>query len=331
MYSQAARMIFMRALAAAHRGDMVPMARLLYAVQDIDPLTERYIGSPDFSYTDFFTVNCSEVNFWTGTQEERIAAIIKASEGSYGITPRLDGGFYSDITCVYWPDSPSEDATDPPLTAEGIPTLVLNATLDPATPYENGEAVFNRLADGYHIYVKGGEHGTYLGEEACPDDYVTNFLVNGQLPEDREIECTWQNEVMWSYQQPNKMTVSQLTSDDIPQFMLTTDFDILFTPEFLFDSGKRGEIETACPYGGKMAFELDKESKISNFEFTECEYTEDFVMTGTGYFNTDNGDRGLDVDVSGTKTGHITFELIIDPQSISVTGTYGGQTINFVR
>jgi hypothetical protein len=125
------------------------------------------------------------------------------------------------------------------------------------------------------------------------------------------------------------MDVGQVNAQSIPQFLLNTDFDILFTPEFALDSGNRGKIETACPYGGKFSFELDKKAKIDNLVFTNCEFTKGFVMTGTGDFNIDSGDRSLDVDVTGTKTGHLTFKLVISPQSITVTGNYGGQTINF--
>lgn len=331
MYSGASRMIFMRSLAAAHKGNFVPMARLLYQLQNFDPKTERYIGDPNFSYTDFFMVNCADINYFSGSVDDRVKALIADSASSYGVMPRLDEGLYSDLTCIFWPDSPSTDSAQPPTKATGVPTLVLNATLDPATPYEGGKHVAENLDDGYHIYVDGGEHGSYLNDEACPDDYVTNFLVNGQLPDQKEIKCTWSSPVMWSYQTPGRADATGLTANDMPQFLLTTDFDILFTPEFLFDSGDRGKIETACPYGGKMAFELDKKAKMENFEFTNCEYTKGFAMTGTGTFNTDSGDRGLDVDVTGVKTGHLTFKLAVNPQGISVTGTYGGEQVNFSR
>jgi hypothetical protein len=333
MYSGASRMIYLRALAAAHRNDFVPMARLLYALQDYDPATERYIGDPNFSYTDFFVVNCADVSFATGaTVDDRVQDILKNSEGSYGLTPRLDEGLYSDLTCVFWPDSPSEDTAKPPLKATGVPTLVLNATLDPATPYEGGKAVASRLDDGYHIYVDGGEHGSYLNDEACPDDYVTNLLVYGEKPSEREIKCTWSSPVMWSYQRPAPEDASQIgTGNDLLIFIYTTDFDILFTPEFLFASGDEGKVETACPYGGKLSFELDKKSKMENFTFTQCEYTKGFAMTGTGTFNTDNGDRGLDIDITGTKTGHLKFDITIDPQSITLTGEYGGQKVDIQR
>ena len=329
MYSGASRMVFMRSLAAAHRGDFTEMARLFYALQNYDPKTERYIGDRDFSYTDFFMVNCADIQYYTGSADDRVKALIQDSAGSYGTQPRLDEGLYSDLPCIFWPDSPTTSTVQPPLKAPGVPTLVLNATLDPATPFEGGQDVAAHLDQGYHIYVDGGEHGSYLNDENCPDQYVTDLLVNHKVPDQKEIKCTWSNPVMWAYQAPNDIEVSQITPDNIAQFMLNTDFEILFTPDFLFDSGNRGTVETACPNGGKFSFSLDKATKIENFVFTNCAYTKGFAMTGTGDFNTDSGDRSLDVDVSGTKTGHLTFKLVISPQSISVTGNYGGQDINF--
>ena len=66
-----------------------------------------------------------------------------------------------------------------------------NATLDPATPFHEGRTVFENLADGYHIYVDGGTHGIYGRGASCPDQYVNDFLENGQLPSQRETVCDW--------------------------------------------------------------------------------------------------------------------------------------------
>jgi hypothetical protein len=40
-------------------------------------------------------------------------------------------------------------------------------------------------------------HSIYGWGEACPDDYVTNFLVDGELPTEREIVCDWDPAVIY--------------------------------------------------------------------------------------------------------------------------------------
>src|SRR5512133_821451 len=172
-------MLFLRALAAAKRGDIVPMARLLYIQATLDPETGAYLGDPTFSDTAFYAVACTDSGYYEGTQEERIAKIIAAGQASNGTVPRLDGSIYSGVNCIYWPSAPATNETVKPLVAEGVPTFVLNATLDPATPFHEGKSVFEHLAEGYHLYVEGGRHSIYgLGND-CPDKYITDFMVDG--------------------------------------------------------------------------------------------------------------------------------------------------------
>lgn len=329
MYSQAGRTIYLRSLAAAHRGDFQPLLRLLYALLDYDPATEKWIGDPTFSDTAFYMVNCLDDSYFSGTPDERAQAVIKDGQASNGTVPRLDGGVYTGVTCAYWPDSPQKDTAEPPLKAEGVPVIVLNATLDPATPFDGGKAVYSRLADGYHIYVDGGEHGVYLNEEKCPDDYITNFLVYGKLPAQHEVKCTWESPVMWAYIKPAPANAS-----DFPNLLaglFYTDVDILYSPEHLFNHTNDKDIDVVCPYGGKFTFNYNQKAKTEKFTFSDCSFSKGFAMTGTGDFNTDTGNRTYEFDVKGPKTGHLTYKFTRDPQSIAINGTYGGETIDIQR
>jgi TAP-like protein len=71
----------------------------------------------------------------------------------------------------------------------GIPTLVLGATADPATPVKNAHNIYRNLSDGYLILKEGGSHVIFGYGDHCPDDLVTDFLVDGQRPPDRETTC----------------------------------------------------------------------------------------------------------------------------------------------
>lgn len=113
---------------------------------------------------------------------------MRAGDALEGTLPYLSSLFYGDIPCLYWPTA-GEVARPAPLAAADIPTLVLGATADPATPVENGEAVYSRLEDGYLITTQGGAHVIFGRGDACPDEIVTAFLVDGTRPEEREIMC----------------------------------------------------------------------------------------------------------------------------------------------
>ena len=197
LYGLDSRRELMRALAAAHKGDMTPMTELFYNVSNIDPETGEYVGDASFSDTMYYIVWCGDDAYYSGTSEERSAKLFEEGQKLNGIVPRLDlDVFPLGLTCAYWPQAPTTPAHLEPLKAPGVPTFVLNATLDPATPFHEGKSVFEHLDNGYHLYVNGGGHGIYGWGHSCPDQYVEDFLVKGTLPDQHEIVCDWGNAVM---------------------------------------------------------------------------------------------------------------------------------------
>jgi hypothetical protein len=176
---------------------MVPLADLYYENANIDPATGEYFGDADFSDTMYYVVWCSDDAYYSGTPEEREAKLIQDGQKLNGTVPRLDLDVLQlGLTCPFWPGAPSSPENLSPLRAEGVPTFVLNATLDPATPFHEGKAVFENLENGYHIYVVGGLHGIYGRGADCPDQYVDDFLTTGKLPNQREIVCDWGDAVI---------------------------------------------------------------------------------------------------------------------------------------
>ena len=323
MYSIGGRMLFLRALAAAKEGNMVPLARLLHEQATLDPATGAYIGDPTFSDTMFYSVNCTDDAYYTGTQDERIAQVIETGQESNGTVPRLDGSIYTGLSCAFWPSAPQDAVEREPLTAEGIPTFVLNATLDPATPFEQGKAVFERLDNGYHLYVEGGPHSIFGYGETCPDDYITNFMVNGELPSEREIVCTWDPAVIDAY--------VPLMPDDVSAFadpleiFSSIDSEISLQPEYYY-SYFIEDTTFACPYGGSFTFGLRDAGE--SYNFTDCIFTNGFIMTGTGSFDYSSGIFRLETQVSGEKTGALTYTHDYRTGELAVTGEYGGESID---
>ena len=192
LYAVNSRFDLMRAIAAAKAEDMNPLAGLFYGVSNIDPETGEYLGNSDFSDTMYYVVWCSDDAYYSGTPDEREAKLMQEGQKLNGTIPRLDLDVLQlGLTCPFWPGSPSSPENLEPLRNEGVPTFVLNATLDPATPFHEGKTVFENLADGYHIYVEGGEHGIFFSGQDCPVRYIEDFLVDGKLPSQREIVCDW--------------------------------------------------------------------------------------------------------------------------------------------
>ena len=197
LYSLDSRFNLMRALADANSGDMVPLATLFFENSNIDPKTGEYLGSQDFSDTMYYIVWCSDDAYYSGTSEERSAKLMEAGQKLNGLIPRVDLDVLTlGLTCAFWPSAPTSPDASEPLRAEGVPTFVLNATLDPATPFHEGKTVFENLDNGYHLYVEGGVHSILGYGYSCPDQYIEDFLVDGKLPEQRETVCDWGDAVI---------------------------------------------------------------------------------------------------------------------------------------
>ena len=123
-------------------------------------------------------------------------AWLRAGDEIDSTVPHFSSMFYGDFPCVFWPNARADNTRPAPLTADGIPTLVLGAIADPATPVSNGQDVFSRLSDGYLVTQDGGPHVIYGRGISCIDDLVTNFLVKDEMPANHETTCegsvTWE-------------------------------------------------------------------------------------------------------------------------------------------
>ena len=326
MYSLNGRMQFLRALAASKRGDIIPMVRMEYLQLSIDPETGAYVGDPTFSDTLFYAVLCTDAPYYDGTQEQRIAKIIAAGQATNGTVPRLDGGIYTGLDCVFWPSAPTTAVQTKPLVAEGVPTFVLNATLDPATPFHEGKAVFEHLADGYHLYVEGGRHSIYGFGDECPDKYITDFLVDGKLPAEHEIVCKWDPAIIRAYV-PLLPENSSAFADPL-EALSAIDGNIQILPEYFYSDFAKDK-SVACTYGGTFTFGPSDAGET--YTFKNCSFVKGFVMTGSGSNDYQGNLITFNVQVSGAKTGKLTYTHNTNDDSMSVTGEYGGQKIDLKK
>lgn len=322
MYSLGGRMLFLRALASANQGDMVPMARLLFQQATLDPATGNYLGDDTFSDTMLYDVNCTDDSYFSGTQEEKIAKTIETGQASNGTVPRVDGSVYTGLYCAFWPSAPKDVVKREPLTID-VPTIVLNATLDPATPFEQGKAVAERLPNGYHIYVEGGIHSIFGYQNECPDDLVANFLVNGEPPSQRETVCEWNPAVVRAYKPLMPKDVSAFANP--LEIFSAIDSNLLAQPEYYY-SYFTEDITFACTYGGSFTFGPSAEGEAYSYE--NCEFTKGFAITGSGGYDSNSGILTFEAEVSGAKSGTLTYKHDYANDTQSVTGEYGGETID---
>jgi pimeloyl-ACP methyl ester carboxylesterase len=326
LYSESERMIFLRALAAyARNNNLAPMARVLYDALSLDPETLAAIPDPSYSDGVYYSVECQDYAYFSGTPAERAKAYLRAGDPVDASLAHFSSIFYGDFPCVFWPTA-SQVLTRPIyLRAEGIPTLVLGATADPATPLANGTSVYQHLANGYMVTEEGGPHVIFNwgSSSICPDALVTAFLVEGKLPDQRETTCD--GVVTRAY-----VPLAPSNAADFENSLEALDSvytEIYYLPEYYYwDTDTPTSV--GCPYGGTLSFEPSDIGEI--FTLNGCTFSQGFVMTGTGMYNYDEDLFSLDIAVTGLADGHLVYTRESDG-SLRVTGDYAGNAIDLSK
>ncbi len=322
VYGESDRMMFVRALAAAaSKLDMIPLARLLYLGLGVDPQTLELIPDPTYSEAVFFGVECQDYGYPGNTPNQKANNYLHTMDSFEFSIPRLASLLYADMPCAYWP-SATTDLTRPEyLRAEGVPTLVLGATADPATPYSNGVSVYENLADGYLITQEFGHHVIYGYGDPCPDDLVTDFLVNDVVPAERETTCEG------SLIDPHVPLAPRFASSfGSPRKALSAmETEIYYLPEFYYWDGFT-PTSVGCNYGGTLGFEPNNAGTRTNFSFNKCAFVNNFIMTGTGFYNANTDRFVLKVSTTGRWKCNLTYDR--KGENIKITGKCDGKNVN---
>jgi hypothetical protein len=271
----------------------------------------------------YYAVECQDYGYFSGTPEQRAEAYLRAGDNLDTSLPNFASIFYGDLPCAFWPHANPDPTRPAPLIAEGISTLVLGATADPATPLSNGQSVFSRLADGYMVTETGGPHVIFGWGLSCVDELVTSYLVDGQVPVQRETTC--EGEVSRAFVPLAPLSATAFA--DPLEALSSVDDELYYLPEYYYwDLATTTSI--GCPFGGTFLFEPSDigEAYILN----KCAFSEGNVMTGSGSYNYITSVFSLEVTVSGLGEGRLTYTRDVDDIR-TVTGTYNGQPVDLSR
>lgn len=146
-------------------------------------LADNYNGrNPDGTYRDnqteaFISINCLDAR-GDGTVETMRdeAAELKSIAPVFG--PQMSWG---GTGCPNWPVLPKRDRL--PIVAPGsADILVIGTTNDPATPYSWAVTVADTLENGHLVTYNGEGHTAYNKSNACVNDVVDDFLIDGTVP-----------------------------------------------------------------------------------------------------------------------------------------------------
>lgn len=322
MYNESDRMMFVRALAAyTSNGDLIPLARLLYLDLVVDPATLEVIPDPSWSDAIFYGVECQDYSYYPGASaDERAENYLEAADPFEASIPRLASVIYGDLPCAYWPEATFDLSRPNYLVAEGVPTLVLGATADPATPVSHGINVYQHLADAYLITTEGGPHVTFGYGNECPDALVTDFLVNDVVPSERETVC--EGIVAEDFAPLAPRSTKPLSSPAEALSLIET--EIYYLPEFFYWDVYT-PTSVGCTYGGTFDFEANSAGTRYIFDFNRCEFIANFRMSGEGSYNTENDRFTLVLRTSGRWTCNLKYSRLGD--RLHITGTCNGKPI----
>ena len=139
-------------------------------------LADDYLSIVDFA--PYFAVSCLDSS-WPDTPDE----FLTAAEDAALVAPRFGEAVVNDyIRCAVWPAEPDPVGA---VRADGAPPiLVVSTTGDPATPYENGVIVADRLASGVLLTHQGEGHTIVFQGSSCVDDIAIDYLVDLEVPTD---------------------------------------------------------------------------------------------------------------------------------------------------
>jgi pimeloyl-ACP methyl ester carboxylesterase len=310
VYGEGDRMLLQRALAAAGRGELAALLRLLYLDLVVDPQTLTAIPDPSYSDGMYYGVDCQDYTYYEGTPAERVEQFLAEAEEVEAELPRIGGSiFLSDLPCVTWPGSPESIERPPPLRAEGVPTIVIGATADPITPHAMGERVYEHLADGYLVTTRGGSHITFGYGNACPDDLVTAFLVSGKNPP-RETTCS--GHLADPYIPLGPRTAVAFAS---PRAAFASfERELSYLPEYYYWDFAT-PTRAGCPAGGGW-IRFTAPGSVARLRLERCGFTKGFVMTGSGSWDYDRDRVVLDVTVSGRFEG--TYRYVRQGSSVEI-------------
>ncbi|MGM1063514.1 alpha/beta hydrolase [Saccharothrix sp. Mg75] len=130
---------------------------------------------PDASNGALYATACND----TGFRHNRTTLALEAER--LGRRYPLMGYYQFLAPCASW-DRPALELREP--TGRGVPpVLMVQSVRDPATPLEGARDAHHRFAGSRLLTVTDeGDHGVYGFGNACVDDVVESFIVDGVVP-----------------------------------------------------------------------------------------------------------------------------------------------------
>ena len=310
------RMTFQQAVNAATRDNVVPLARIVLALQGGEPGGGAFVPDPAFSDALYYAVQCADYDAVPAgrTGREQLDVWLDAVDTAGTDELRLGDGVYGDLPCLFWPDggvvpTRPEPGADPP-----YPLLLLSADTDPNTPVRNAEQVFARTPDAALVVLLGGPHVIFDRGESCVDGAVLGVLTAGRLPEPRRITCP--GAVAEPYRPlPPTTPAGYATPEETVRAVLSAALD---NPLYAGWPGP-DHLVVGCDEGGTARYLIDQEWTVHVW-LEDCAWTDRVPVDG--YISVKDGGSG-----SARATLVLPFAELSAEWDGTITGTFRGEPV----
>jgi pimeloyl-ACP methyl ester carboxylesterase len=319
LYSPEGRAGFLRVLAAANRGNLIPMLRLGYSNMYIDPETGAGLEDPSWFSAAYYAITCTDYDSGPGTPDDRANAIMAEARALAPSAPRLLRSYYMErLVCAYWPHQ-GPPARPAPYAGGDWPTLVLNGTADPITPVPMAYSVFDNARSAWSVTMNNGPHVIWGRGHACPDGMVYDLIIDGTLPSAREQQC--KQDFLGRYtpltlndpaQMAHPVEVARAVRVELSQNVALSSWDMV------------DPISVGCDYGGTVKAAPSHLAETS-YSFDACRLWPDLTLNGTGVETNQGEDSDsviLTLQVTGRHTGEIVYTYSIANEAWSISGTW---------
>jgi len=329
LYSPGDRAVFLRTLAAAGRGNLVPILQLSYSNAFIDPETEIGMDDPGWFGAAYFAITCTDYDSGPGTSDERAAAILEEARAFAPNAPRLLRSYYLErIVCAYWPHQ-GPDTRPAPFAGGDYPTIVLNSDADPITPVTMAYSILDSAKNSYAILMKDGPHVIWGRGLGCPDIALRDLLYAGTMPVAQEQHC--EQPFLDDYvgltlteadEMANPVQIAKAVGVELYQIAPLWNWDWV------------EPMTVGCDFGGTITASYDEPEAEARYQLNDCKLWPDLTLTGLAV----EGDSGEESDsynltaaASGRHSGQISYINNFASETWSLSGTWDGKPTGLTR
>ena len=320
LYGTDSRVSFLRALAAAANGNLVPLLRLGYQNLGADPETLEPAADPSWYGGAYYGITCPDYDDAGRDEPAHTREILEQARALAPTTPRLIRDFYAErLVCTFWPVKGGKERPAP-FPGGGYPTLILNSDSDPATPISNGYAVFDHAENASMVTMQGGPHVIWGRGLGCPDQIVFGLMLDGRKPEKREQIC--KQEFLDHYA---RLTNAQ--TGEAFGLARAVETEIAQSPDLINWDGV-DPLTFGCDFGGTVTATAAEAG--TDYAFKDCAFWPDLKVSGDG-IAIDAGDGTkpdgltLDLKVAGAHKGALHYRHDRTTEARSLSGDYDGQ------